>query len=80
MLRDARRQSAAREAEIGASGIPPTRPPPAGSATTMTRSKPLVREAIADGFTHFKMKVGSRPRPDDRRAGAIRASSARTGC
>ena len=39
----------------------------------------LCREAIADGFTHFKVKVGGDPADDARRVGArARARSART--
>jgi L-fuconate dehydratase len=33
----------------------------------------LCREAIADGFTHFKVKVGSDPADDARRVGMVRA-------
>ena len=32
----------------------------------------LCREAIADGFTHFKVKVGSTPEDDRRRVGVVR--------
>jgi L-fuconate dehydratase len=32
----------------------------------------LVREAIADGFTHFKVKVGAAPEDDDRRVRLVR--------
>jgi L-fuconate dehydratase len=34
--------------------------------------KSLCREAMADGFTHFKVKVGSTPEDDRRRVGAVR--------
>jgi L-fuconate dehydratase len=33
----------------------------------------LCREAIADGFTHFKVKVGADPADDARRVGMVRA-------
>jgi L-fuconate dehydratase len=32
----------------------------------------LVREALADGFTHFKVKVGGTPEDDDRRVRLVR--------
>src|SRR4029453_17079262 len=32
----------------------------------------LCREAIADGFTHFKVKVGADPADDARRVGMVR--------
>ena len=34
--------------------------------------KQLCREAIADGWTHFKVKVGGRPEDDYRRVGIVR--------
>jgi L-fuconate dehydratase len=33
----------------------------------------LCREALADGFTHFKVKVGAEPADDARRVGLVRA-------
>ena len=38
--------------------IPPTRPRSAGWAIPTTTSAALCREALADGWTHFKVKVG----------------------
>ena len=32
----------------------------------------LCREALADGWTHFKVKVGGAPEDDDRRVGLVR--------
>ena len=66
----ARGARAARALSIARRAIPPTRPRPAGSATTTRRSSALVRDAVAAGFTHVKMKVGPTSTSDDRRAGA----------
>ena len=61
-----------------------TRPTPrrsAGSATTTTRSGGSCREALADGWTRFKMKVGADVEDDVRRiADRPRGDRARTGC
>ena len=36
------------------------------------RIRALCREAIADGWTHFKVKVGGAPDDDRRRVGVVR--------
>ena len=46
---------------------PPTRPRPAGSATPTRSSTRLCREAVADGFTQIKLKVGADLDDDIRR-------------
>ena len=50
----------------------PTRRPPAGSATRTTKVRQLCREALADGWTHFKVKVGGDPADDERRVRMVR--------
>ena len=52
----------------GATATPRTRPRSAGSATTTTRSGELCREALAEGWTRFKLKVGADVEDDRRRA------------
>ena len=78
---DARPEPRARARDRRARGTRPTRPRRAGSATRTTRSQALVREALAAGFTHVKMKVGGDLDADDppRRADP-RRRSARTAC
>ena len=46
---------------------PLTSPPPAGSATRKTRCARLFREALAQGWNHFKVKVGTNVDDDIRR-------------
>ena len=73
MLRDARRQSVAREAEIVATGYPAYTTSAGWLGYDDAKVELLVREAIAAGFTHVKMKVGTDLASDDRRAALIRA-------
>jgi L-fuconate dehydratase len=72
LLRDARRQSRARESEIVASGYPAYTTSAGWLGYEDAKVEQLVREAVAAGFTHVKMKVGSDLASDDRRAGLIR--------
>ncbi len=72
MLRDARRQSVAREAEIVATGYPAYTTSAGWLGYDDAKVELLVREAIAAGFTHVKMKVGTDLASDDRRAALIR--------
>ena len=68
----ARAGRAARRAELARRrAIPPTRPRPAGSATTTTRSAGCAARRVADGWTQFKLKVGARPRRRHPAAAAI---------
>ena len=72
MLCDARRQSVAREAEIVATGYPAYTTSAGWLGYDDAKVELLVREAIAAGFTHVKMKVGTDLASDDRRAALIR--------
>jgi L-fuconate dehydratase len=72
LLRDARRGSAAREAEIVASGYPAYTTSAGWLGYDDVKVETLVREAVASGFTHVKMKVGGDLESDDRRAALIR--------
>jgi L-fuconate dehydratase len=74
LLADARRGSAAREAEIVASGYPAYTTSAGWLGYDDAKVETLVREAVAAGFTHVKMKVGADLDSDDRRAGLIRAA------
>ena len=72
LLRDARRGSAEREAEIVASGYPAYTTSAGWLGYEDEKVELLVGEAVASGFTHVKMKVGADIDSDDRRAGIIR--------
>ncbi len=72
LLRDARRGAAAREAEIVASGYPAYTTSAGWLGYSDDKVEARVREALAAGFTHIKMKVGADLESDDRRAGLIR--------
>jgi L-fuconate dehydratase len=72
LLRDARRGSPAREAEIVASGYPAYTTSAGWLGYDDRKVETLVRDAVASGFTHVKMKVGSDLAADDRRAALIR--------
>jgi L-fuconate dehydratase len=79
LLTAARRGSAAREAEIVASGYPAYTTSAGWLGYDDAKVETLVREAVAAGFTHVKMKVGADLDSDDRRAGLIRSSLGPTG-
>jgi L-fuconate dehydratase len=79
LLTDARRGSVAREAEIVASGYPAYTTSAGWLGYGDAKVETLVREAVAAGFTHVKMKVGADLDSDDRRAGLIRSSLGPTG-
>jgi L-fuconate dehydratase len=72
LLRDARRGSAAREAEIVAAGYPAYTTSAGWLGYDDGKVESLVREAVASGFSHVKMKVGGDLASDDRRAALIR--------
>ena len=74
LLTDARRGSPQREAEIVASGYPAYTTSAGWLGYDDVKVETLVREAVAAGFTHVKMKVGADLDSDDRRAGLIRAA------
>ena len=71
-LRDARRGASDREQEIVASGYPAYTTSAGWLGYPDDKVETLVREALAAGFTHVKMKVGADIDSDDRRAGLIR--------
>ena len=54
--------------------IPPTPRRSAGLDTPTKRFTRLCREALEDGWTHFKVKVGGKPEDDLRRLTAVRAA------
>ena len=64
---------AAREAEMRRDGYPAYTTSVGWLGYTDDRVRQLCREALADGFTHFKMKVGANLQDDLRRAALIRA-------
>lgn len=72
LLRDARRGAAAREAAIVDSGYPAYTTSAGWLGYSDDKVEARVREALAAGFTHIKMKVGADLESDDRRAGLIR--------
>ena len=72
LLRDAQRGRAAREAELVASGYPAYTTSAGWLGYDDDRVAGLVREAVTEGFTHVKMKVGADIESDDRRAALIR--------
>jgi L-fuconate dehydratase len=72
LLQDARRGAAQREREIVASGYPAYTTSAGWLGYGDDKVEALVREALASGFTHVKMKVGADLESDDRRAGLIR--------
>jgi L-fuconate dehydratase len=72
LLRDAHRGRDAREAEIVASGYPAYTTSAGWLGYDDAKVGTLVREAVAAGFTHVKMKVGADIDSDDRRAALIR--------
>ena len=75
--RDTARECARRDAErdggnASATAIRPTRLRPDGSATRTSKLRQLCREALAEGWTHFKIKVGADLDDDIRRCTIIR--------
>jgi L-fuconate dehydratase len=72
LLRDGRRGADAREAEMRAHGYPAYTTSAGWLGYDDEKVERLVREALADGFTHVKLKVGGDLDADDRRAALIR--------
>jgi L-fuconate dehydratase len=66
------RTKADREAELLRSGYPAYTTSVGWMGYSDERIRALCREAIADGFTHFKVKVGGRPEDDRRRVRLVR--------
>jgi len=63
---------AAREAEMVRDGYPAYTTSAGWLGYSDDKIRALCREALAEGFTHFKMKVGSDLADDQRRAGIMR--------
>ena len=61
-----------RESELLASGYPAYTTSVGWFGYSDERIRGLCREALADGWTHFKVKVGGSPDDDDRRVGLVR--------
>jgi L-fuconate dehydratase len=79
LLRDARRGAGERERAIVASGYPAYTTSAGWLGYPDDKVETLVRDALAAGFTHVKMKVGGDLDSDDRRAGLIRRALGRDG-
>jgi L-fuconate dehydratase len=79
LLQDAGRGSAERERAIVAAGYPAYTTSAGWLGYADDKVETLVREALASGFTHVKMKVGADLESDDRRAGLIRHALGRDG-
>ena len=69
---------AAREAELRETGYPAYTTSVGWLGYTDDKIRRLCREALAAGFTRFKIKVGAEPADDLRRAALVRRRSART--
>ena len=61
-----------RETQLLATGYPAYTTSVGWFGYTDERIGGLCREALADGWTHFKVKVGGSPADDDRRVGLVR--------
>ena len=72
LLRQARPGSDAREVEIVGAGYPAYTTSAGWLGYDDAKVESLVRQALADGFRHVKMKVGTDLPSDARRAGLIR--------
>ena len=69
-----RRRKPAREAELLKSGYPAYTTSVGWLGYSDEKIHRLCREALADGWTHFKVKVGGKPEDDLRRLSAVRAA------
>ncbi|HEX2443168.1 MAG TPA: L-fuconate dehydratase [Vicinamibacterales bacterium] len=67
------RTRAKREAELTAAGYPAYTTSAGWIGYSDDGVRTLVREALAAGWTHFKVKVGGHPDDDRRRVGLVRA-------
>ena len=72
LLSRAERGKAAREAELLRNGYPAYNTSVGWFGYSDERIRGLCREALADGWTHFKVKVGGTPEDDDRRLALVR--------
>ena len=67
------RTRSTREAELTAGGYPAYTTSAGWIGYSDDGIRSLVREALADGWTHFKVKVGGQPDDDRRRVALVRA-------
>ena len=72
LLSRAERGKAAREAELLRNGYPAYNTSVGWFGYSDERIRGLCREALADGWTQFKVKVGGTPEDDDRRVALVR--------
>jgi len=72
LLRDAAPDRAAREAEMRADGYPAYTTSTGWIGYDDDKIRRLARAGVAEGWTHFKIKVGGRIEDDERRAGLLR--------
>ena len=79
LLERARDGREAREAELARDGYPGYTMAAAWLGFSDEQVRELTREAVADGWNAFKMKVGADPEADRRRAALIRAEIGPTG-
>ncbi len=74
MLERQARTKPEREAELLRAGYPAYTTSVGWMGYTDAAIRKLCEEAIADGWTHFKVKVGAEPEDDVRRVGVVRAA------
>jgi len=72
LLRDRERGRADRQAEIGRVGYPAYTTSTGWLGYSESEVRARCRQAVTDGWTHFKMKVGDDPADDRRRAALVR--------
>jgi L-fuconate dehydratase len=72
MLRAKQSEKPAREAELRAVGFPAYTTSVGWLGYSNDKVRELCRDAVVEGFQHFKMKVGGDPADDARRAALIR--------
>jgi L-fuconate dehydratase len=73
LLRDRRRDQATRLEHLGSEGIPAYTTSVGWIGFSDEKIVRLCGEALAEGWTHFKLKVGGDPADDHRRAGLVRS-------
>jgi L-fuconate dehydratase len=73
LLRDRRRDQATRLEHLGSEGIPAYTTSVGWIGFSDEKIVRLCDEALAEGWTHFKLKVGGDPADDHRRAGLVRS-------
>jgi L-fuconate dehydratase len=73
LLRERRRDQATRLEHLGSQGLPAYTTSVGWIGFTDEKIVRLCDEALAEGWTHFKLKVGGDPADDHRRAGLVRS-------